>query len=195
MTDSLSHLSTVAGIGESPASHLRMVRSSRTSTSRANALAESPDRPIASRKSATSGVSRLHPFGIITASLDPRFDVHTDVTEGCEGVIGDRAGVVAARHEGAGGILHQRAIAPLAGGFRCLSDVAWIELSAIVPGADLEVQAEGVFDGVPSKAPPVSAVLDAASHSDSPTKVGLNCPDSSKLGHMPYQVKGYLGAL
>lgn len=46
------------GIGESPASHRRTVRSSRSKTLRANARVERPERSIAYRRSSTAGQSR-----------------------------------------------------------------------------------------------------------------------------------------
>lgn len=56
--DFLRNSRTAAGIGESPASHRLTVRSSRSNTSRANALAERPERSIAARRS-SAGVTLL----------------------------------------------------------------------------------------------------------------------------------------
>lgn len=52
-----SRFITAIGIGESPVSQRLTVRSSRTSTSRANALAERPDRLIAARRISARSLS------------------------------------------------------------------------------------------------------------------------------------------
>jgi hypothetical protein len=57
-------LMTGSGIGESPASQRRIVRSSLSSTSRANALAERPERSIAVRRRSAGFKQRLNVIGL-----------------------------------------------------------------------------------------------------------------------------------